>query len=124
MQGLSRSVLIKSIPAGRRLTSIKNILFPKLGAAGSSYARSVTPKTPVPNILPDPSTIFDGLTSLSISGEVLMWNANFHQPYLLEEVLQKNTLTGYQARFSTSQPSSFMVGLPFALLIKIHRLNV
>lgn len=36
-------------------------MYPRLGAAGSSYARSVMPKTALPRVLPDPSTIFDGL---------------------------------------------------------------
>ncbi|MCJ1470995.1 hypothetical protein MMC07_009643 [Pseudocyphellaria aurata] len=41
--------------------SNNNIMYPRLGAAGSSYARSVTPKTFSPHELPDPSTIFDAL---------------------------------------------------------------
>lgn len=36
-------------------------MYPRLGAAGSSYARSVIPKVSLPHVLPDPSTIFDGL---------------------------------------------------------------
>lgn len=41
--------------------SNNNILLPHLGAAGSHYARSVVPVTPLPSVLPDPSTIFDVL---------------------------------------------------------------
>lgn len=41
-------------------------MYPELGAAGSFYARSVTPQTPLPAVLPDASTIFDGLPSPNI----------------------------------------------------------
>ncbi|MCJ1472897.1 hypothetical protein MMC13_001546 [Lambiella insularis] len=43
--------------------SNNNIMYPQLGAAGSHYARNVTPLTPLPSVLPDPSTIFDVLLS-------------------------------------------------------------
>lgn len=39
----------------------QNLLLPKLGAAGSHYARSVRPETVQPAILPEPETIFDSL---------------------------------------------------------------
>ncbi|KAL4992319.1 heme peroxidase [Aspergillus falconensis] len=38
-----------------------NIMYPHLGASGSHYARTVTPKHPRPAILPDPGLIFDSL---------------------------------------------------------------
>ncbi|KAF9885228.1 hypothetical protein FE257_000588 [Aspergillus nanangensis] len=41
--------------------SNNNIMYPHLGAAGSQYARTVTPKHPRPSVLPDPSLIFDTL---------------------------------------------------------------
>ncbi|MCJ1396496.1 hypothetical protein MMC18_009386 [Xylographa bjoerkii] len=41
--------------------SNNSLLYPQLGAAGSSYARSVRPQTLLPPVLPDPSTIFDVL---------------------------------------------------------------
>ncbi|RFU82151.1 fatty acid oxygenase [Trichoderma arundinaceum] len=41
--------------------SNNNITYPKLGAAGSHYARSVAPKHQGPINLPDPSVIFDSL---------------------------------------------------------------
>ncbi|KAK1240176.1 hypothetical protein MKX08_007618 [Trichoderma sp. CBMAI-0020] len=41
--------------------SNNNITYPKLGAAGSHYARSVAPQHPKPHNLPDPSVIFDSL---------------------------------------------------------------
>jgi hypothetical protein len=34
-------------------------MYPQLGAAGSHYARTVTPLHPRPSVLPDPSLIFD-----------------------------------------------------------------
>ena len=39
--------------------SNNNIMYPQLGAAGSSYARTVVPKTLQPGVLPDPALIFD-----------------------------------------------------------------
>ncbi|GFG11879.1 psi-producing oxygenase A [Aspergillus lentulus] len=41
--------------------SYNNIMYPHLGASGSHYARTVTPKHPRPAVLPDPSYIFDTL---------------------------------------------------------------
>ncbi|SPO05473.1 related to Psi-producing oxygenase A [Cephalotrichum gorgonifer] len=41
--------------------SYNNIMYPHLGEAGSSYARTVTPKHPQPLVRPDPSLIFDSL---------------------------------------------------------------
>ncbi|KAK4118839.1 heme peroxidase family protein [Parathielavia appendiculata] len=41
--------------------SNNNIMYPRLGAAGSHYARSVAPKRHVPINRPDPSIIFDTL---------------------------------------------------------------
>lgn len=41
--------------------SNNNITFPNLGRAGSSYARTVTPKTLQPGVLPDPSVVFDAI---------------------------------------------------------------
>jgi hypothetical protein len=41
--------------------SNNNILYPKLGAAGSFYARSVVPQRSPPAALPDPGDIFDAL---------------------------------------------------------------
>ncbi|KKK18240.1 heme peroxidase family protein [Aspergillus ochraceoroseus] len=41
--------------------SFNNIMYPRLGASGSHYARSVSPEHPRPAILPDPSVIFDTL---------------------------------------------------------------
>lgn len=38
-----------------------NVFWPKLGAAGTAYARSVTPKTAQPAALPEPETLFDSL---------------------------------------------------------------
>ncbi|KAL4739296.1 heme peroxidase [Aspergillus similis] len=38
-----------------------NVMYPHLGASGSHYARTVTPKHPRPAILPDPGLIFDSL---------------------------------------------------------------
>lgn len=43
------------------LTCQRNLLLPKLGSAGSHYARSVRPETVQPAIMPDPGTIFDSL---------------------------------------------------------------
>ena len=39
--------------------SNNNIMYPHLGAAGSSYARTVTPQTLTPAVKPDPSLLFD-----------------------------------------------------------------
>jgi hypothetical protein len=39
--------------------SNNNILYPSLGAAGSKYARTVTPETLTPSVLPDAGLIFD-----------------------------------------------------------------
>jgi hypothetical protein len=39
--------------------SNNNILYPHLGKAGSSYARTVTPQTLAPSVLPDAGLIFD-----------------------------------------------------------------
>ena len=39
--------------------SNNNIMYPQLGAAGSSYARTVTPQTLAPCVLPDAGLIFD-----------------------------------------------------------------
>ncbi|KAL4820257.1 heme peroxidase [Aspergillus spinulosporus] len=36
-----------------------NVMYPHLGASGSYYARTVTPKHPRPAVLPDPGLIFD-----------------------------------------------------------------
>ncbi|KAL4920142.1 heme peroxidase [Aspergillus aurantiobrunneus] len=41
--------------------SFNNIMYPHLGASGSHYARTVTPKHPRPAVLPDPGLIFDTL---------------------------------------------------------------
>ncbi|KAK3940862.1 heme peroxidase [Diplogelasinospora grovesii] len=41
--------------------SYNNIMFPQLGAAGTSYARSVRPNVVRPGALPDPSLIFDSV---------------------------------------------------------------
>ncbi|PGH27261.1 hypothetical protein AJ80_00971 [Polytolypa hystricis UAMH7299] len=41
--------------------SNNNILWPQIGVAGSSYARTVQPKRMQPGALPDPGTIFDSL---------------------------------------------------------------
>lgn len=41
--------------------SSNNILYPHLGKAGSSYARTVTPQTLKPGVLPDPGVIFDAI---------------------------------------------------------------
>ncbi|KAL5001260.1 heme peroxidase [Aspergillus recurvatus] len=41
--------------------SFNNVMYPHLGASGSHYARTVTPKHPRPTILPDPGLIFDSL---------------------------------------------------------------
>lgn len=38
-----------------------NIMYPHLGKAGSSYARTVTPRTLQPGVLPDPGVIFDSV---------------------------------------------------------------
>ena len=43
------------------LTCSQNLLMPKLGSAGSHYARSVRPETVQPAIMPDPGAIFDSL---------------------------------------------------------------
>ncbi|KAH6610036.1 fatty acid oxygenase [Trichoderma cornu-damae] len=47
--------------------SNNNITYPKLGAAGSHYARSVAPKHQGPITLPDPSIIFDSLLARKTS---------------------------------------------------------
>ncbi len=39
--------------------SNNNIMYPQLGQAGSSYARTVTPETLAPSVLPDAGLIFD-----------------------------------------------------------------
>lgn len=39
--------------------SNNNFMYPRLGAAGSFYARSVTPQTLAPSVLPDAGLIFD-----------------------------------------------------------------
>ncbi|KIV87049.1 hypothetical protein PV11_02620 [Exophiala sideris] len=41
--------------------SNNNILYPHLGKAGSNYARTVTPQTLKPGVLPDPGVIFDAV---------------------------------------------------------------
>jgi hypothetical protein len=41
--------------------SNNNIMYPHLGKAGSRYARTVTPQTLKPGVLPDPGVIFDAL---------------------------------------------------------------
>lgn len=41
--------------------SNNNIMYPHLGKAGSSYARTVTPQTLKPGVLPDPGVIFDAI---------------------------------------------------------------
>ncbi|KIW60956.1 hypothetical protein PV05_01130 [Exophiala xenobiotica] len=41
--------------------SNNNIMYPHLGKAGSSYARTVTPQTLQPGVLPDPGVIFDAV---------------------------------------------------------------
>ncbi|EAW09101.1 peroxidase/cytochrome P450 family protein [Aspergillus clavatus NRRL 1] len=41
--------------------SYNNIMYPHLGAAGSYYARTVTPQHPRPAVLPDPALNFDTL---------------------------------------------------------------
>ncbi|EXJ93786.1 hypothetical protein A1O1_02179 [Capronia coronata CBS 617.96] len=41
--------------------SNNNIMYPHLGKAGSSYARTVTPQTLKPGVLPDPGVIFDAV---------------------------------------------------------------
>ena len=41
--------------------SNNNILYPHLGEAGSNYARTVTPQTLQPGVLPDPGVIFDSI---------------------------------------------------------------
>ncbi|KAL4894294.1 heme peroxidase [Aspergillus ambiguus] len=45
----------------RTADGTQNIMYPHLGAAGSQYARTVTPHHPRPSALPDPSVIFDNL---------------------------------------------------------------
>lgn len=40
-----------------------NFMYPRLGAAGSAYARSVKPMTKLPGALPDPYLIFDSIFS-------------------------------------------------------------
>ncbi|OJD17342.1 hypothetical protein AJ78_02580 [Emergomyces pasteurianus Ep9510] len=40
---------------------IQNILWPQIGVAGSSYARTVPSKSVQPAVLPDPGTLFDNL---------------------------------------------------------------
>lgn len=40
-----------------------NIMYPRLGAAGSPYARSVKPMTKMPGALPDPYLVFDSIFS-------------------------------------------------------------
>ncbi|KAK2469200.1 hypothetical protein H9L39_19181 [Fusarium oxysporum f. sp. albedinis] len=47
--------------------SNNNIAYPKLGAAGSHYARSVAPKHQGPLDLPDPSVIFESLLARKTS---------------------------------------------------------
>lgn len=41
--------------------SNNNIMYPHLGKAGSYYARTVTPQTLKPGVLPDPGVIFDAV---------------------------------------------------------------
>ncbi|KAM0282957.1 hypothetical protein ACHAQH_002768 [Verticillium albo-atrum] len=48
--------------------SFNNLHNPSLGKAGSSYARSVEPKTPQPAALPEPQLIFDTLLSRDNGG--------------------------------------------------------
>ncbi|PGG98333.1 hypothetical protein AJ79_08900 [Helicocarpus griseus UAMH5409] len=40
---------------------IQNILWPQIGVAGSSYARTVPSKSIQPSVLPEPGTLFDSL---------------------------------------------------------------
>ena len=41
--------------------SNNNIMYPQLGSASSPYARTVTPQTLQPGILPDPGVVFDAI---------------------------------------------------------------
>jgi Animal haem peroxidase len=41
--------------------SNNNVMYPQLGSAASPYARTVTPQTLQPGVLPDPSVIFDAV---------------------------------------------------------------
>ncbi|KAL4777371.1 heme peroxidase [Aspergillus nidulans var. acristatus] len=41
-----------------------NVMYPHVGASGSHYARTVTPKHPRPAVLPDPGLIFDLIAAL------------------------------------------------------------
>ena len=43
------------------LTLDQNILFPQLGAAGTTYARSVRPSIMPPGALPDPNLVYDAV---------------------------------------------------------------
>lgn len=43
------------------LTVKQNIMFPKLGAAGTSYARSVNATVLRPGALPDPGLVYDAV---------------------------------------------------------------
>lgn len=41
--------------------SNNNVMYPQLGSAASPYARTVTPQTLQPGVLPDPAVIFDAI---------------------------------------------------------------
>lgn len=41
--------------------SNNNVMYPQLGAASSPYARTVTPQTLQPGVLPDPGVVFDAI---------------------------------------------------------------
>jgi hypothetical protein len=52
----------KTLDETEYLTNLlQNVFWPKLGAAGTPYARSVRPKTAQPAALPEPETLFDSL---------------------------------------------------------------
>lgn len=48
--------------------SNNNTLFPQMGAAGTTYARSVRPTIMAPGALPDPGLIFDSVMKRSSKG--------------------------------------------------------
>lgn len=87
-------------------------MYPYLGKAGSAYARTVKPVHGLPGVLPDPSTIFDGIFAPLTQGRLEGW-ANSKQLYSLEMDLQRSILAGSPACYSPSLQSLSMVRSAF-----------
>lgn len=84
-------------------------MYPNLGKAGSPYARTVKPLAQQPVVLPDPATIFDGMSPVRssrglvcLSGPVQL---NVEQSCLPGRALPKSTRLKYLACSFTLRPS-------------------